>query len=150
MPTQGTYNYSNILSRSALTVGDQQLLHIFTGHSAVHCSRVIIHDLKLEDVLHIFGLPIDGEVVTGWTDSSQDFLVNQSMAIFGSEPVISTYNWGSATLAHFYRAQCCASQYDYKEMDDTLDLLFVWAWERMPFLVPIPRQWLALADILTL
>ncbi|KAL4359747.1 hypothetical protein AHAS_Ahas08G0108300 [Arachis hypogaea] len=33
-------------------------------------------------------------------------------------------------------------------MDDMLDLLFVWAWERMPFLVPIPRQRLASTDIL--
>ncbi|XP_015973254.1 serine/threonine-protein phosphatase 7 long form homolog [Arachis duranensis] len=167
-----------------------------------------------EDVLHIFGLPIEGEVVTGWTDSSQDFLVNHSMAIFGSEPVvssssksyiklawvrhirdtqpldtsesvqryvrchifcllgttlfadksttyahakylpllqnfehISTYSWGSATLAHLYRSLCRASRYDCKEMDGPLDLLFVWAWERMPFLAPIPRQQLALADI---
>ncbi|KAL4301403.1 hypothetical protein AHAS_Ahas17G0297400 [Arachis hypogaea] len=30
--------------------------------------------VTLKDVLHIFGLPIDGEVVIGWTDSSQDFL----------------------------------------------------------------------------
>ncbi|RYR24919.1 hypothetical protein Ahy_B02g058508 [Arachis hypogaea] len=100
------------------------------------------------------------EVVTGWIDNSQDFLINQSIAIFGSEPVvchirdtqpldiwksvqryvrcrilyllgttlfaekstmyahvkylpllqnfeqISTYSWGSATLAHLYRVLC--------------------------------------------
>ncbi|KAL4293422.1 hypothetical protein AHAS_Ahas18G0126500 [Arachis hypogaea] len=44
----------------------------------------------LEDVLHLFGLPIDGEVVTGWTDSSHDFLGTQSLAIFGSEPQVSS------------------------------------------------------------
>ncbi|XLU22085.1 hypothetical protein S245_058151, partial [Arachis hypogaea] len=60
---------------------------------------------------------------------------------------ISTYSWGSATLAHLYRSRCRASRYDCKEMDGPLDLLFVWAWERMPFLAPIPRQQLALADI---
>ncbi|QHO08033.1 uncharacterized protein DS421_14g468940 [Arachis hypogaea] len=65
--------------------------------------------VTLEDVLHIFSLSIDGEVVTSWTDSSQYFLANQSMTIFGSEPV---------------------------------------AWERMPFLAPIPRQRFAFADIL--
>ncbi|QHN82579.1 uncharacterized protein DS421_20g697100 [Arachis hypogaea] len=43
--------------------------------------------VTLEDVLHIFGLLIDGEVVTSWTDRNQNFLVNQSMAIFDSEPV---------------------------------------------------------------
>ncbi|QHO55690.1 Putative oligosaccharide biosynthesis protein [Arachis hypogaea] len=42
--------------------------------------------VTLEDVLHIFGLAINGEVVTSWTDSSHDFLVNQSLAIFGSKP----------------------------------------------------------------
>ncbi|RYR04687.1 hypothetical protein Ahy_B06g084467 [Arachis hypogaea] len=30
--------------------------------------------VTLEDVAHIFGLPIDGEPVSGWTDSSGDFL----------------------------------------------------------------------------
>ncbi|KAL4345047.1 hypothetical protein AHAS_Ahas11G0239300 [Arachis hypogaea] len=44
--------------------------------------------VTLEDVLHIFGLPIDGEVVTSWTDSSHDFLVTQSLAIFGSESAV--------------------------------------------------------------
>ncbi|RYR43274.1 hypothetical protein Ahy_A08g039700 [Arachis hypogaea] len=55
--------------------------------------------VKLEDVLHIFGLPIYGEVVTGWTDSSQDFLINQSMTIFCSEPVVSSSYKGYIKLA---------------------------------------------------
>ncbi|KAL4381882.1 hypothetical protein AHAS_Ahas04G0177900 [Arachis hypogaea] len=42
--------------------------------------------VTMEDVLHIFGLPIDKEVVSDWIDSSHDFLVTQSFAIFGSEP----------------------------------------------------------------
>ncbi|XP_072076751.1 protein MAIN-LIKE 2-like [Arachis hypogaea] len=45
--------------------------------------------VTLENVLHIFGLPIDGEVVTGWTDSSHD-LVNQSLAIFSIEPQVNS------------------------------------------------------------
>ncbi|KAL4338195.1 hypothetical protein AHAS_Ahas12G0185900 [Arachis hypogaea] len=45
--------------------------------------------VTLEDVLHLFGLPIDGDVVTGWIDSSHDFLVTQSLAIFGGEPQVS-------------------------------------------------------------
>ncbi|KAL4370085.1 hypothetical protein AHAS_Ahas06G0030500 [Arachis hypogaea] len=44
--------------------------------------------VTLEDVLYIFGLPIDEEVVTSWTDSSHDFLITQSFAIFGSEPQV--------------------------------------------------------------
>ncbi|RYR42071.1 hypothetical protein Ahy_A08g038519 [Arachis hypogaea] len=85
--------------------------------------------MTLKDVLYIFGLPIDGGVVTDWTDSSQDFLVIQSLTIFGSEPVIGTYNWGTATIAHLYRSLCRASRCDCKEMDDPLGL-FVWVGEK--------------------
>ncbi|KAL4364893.1 hypothetical protein AHAS_Ahas07G0051600 [Arachis hypogaea] len=45
--------------------------------------------VTLEDVTHIFGLPIDGEPVSGWTDSSSDFVQSHSMAIFEREPVLS-------------------------------------------------------------
>ncbi|KAL4288509.1 hypothetical protein AHAS_Ahas19G0293300 [Arachis hypogaea] len=45
--------------------------------------------VTLKDVAHIFGLPIDGESVSGWTDSSKDFLQSQSIAIFDREPEIS-------------------------------------------------------------
>ncbi|XP_072058079.1 protein MAIN-LIKE 1-like [Arachis hypogaea] len=45
--------------------------------------------VTLEDVAHIFGLPIDGEPVSGWTDSSGDFLQSQSIVIFGREPSVS-------------------------------------------------------------
>ncbi|KAL4299778.1 hypothetical protein AHAS_Ahas17G0134900 [Arachis hypogaea] len=44
----------------------------------------------LKDVAHIYGLPIDREVVTGWTYSCHDFLVNQSLAIFGNEPTVES------------------------------------------------------------
>ncbi|XP_016198992.1 protein MAIN-LIKE 1-like [Arachis ipaensis] len=134
--------------------------------------------VTLEDVAQTFGLLIDGEPVSGWTDSSGDFLQSQSIAIFGREPVVSsssksftkmgwvrgirdaepldteksikryvicqifyllgstqftdkstayahakylpllrdfewihTYSWGSACLAHLYRALCHASRW---------------------------------------
>ncbi|QHO04995.1 uncharacterized protein DS421_13g444910 [Arachis hypogaea] len=170
--------------------------------------------VTLEDVAHIFGLPIDGEPVSGWTDSSSDFVQSQSIAIFGREPSVShnaksyiklgwvrrirdaepldteesirryvrchifcllgstlftdkstayahakylpllrdfeqihNYSWGSACLAHLYTALCRASRYDTKEMDGPLNLLFVWAWERIPCLAPVPRQTLSPAEI---
>ncbi|QHO23259.1 uncharacterized protein DS421_12g362020 [Arachis hypogaea] len=170
--------------------------------------------VTLENVAHIFGLPIDGEPVNGWTDSSSDFVQSQGIAIFGREPSVShnaksyiklgwvrrirdaepldtkesirryvrcqifcllgstlftgksttyahakyllllcdfeqihTYSWGSACLAHIYRALCRASRYDTKEMDGPLNLLFVWAWERMLCLAPVPRQTLLPAEI---
>ncbi|KAL4286706.1 hypothetical protein AHAS_Ahas19G0113000 [Arachis hypogaea] len=45
--------------------------------------------MTLEDVAHIFGLPIDGEPVSGWTDSSSNFLQSQSIVIFGREAEVS-------------------------------------------------------------
>ncbi|RYR43497.1 hypothetical protein Ahy_A08g039899 isoform E [Arachis hypogaea] len=131
--------------------------------------------VTLEDVAYIFGLPIDGEAVSGWTDSSGYFVQSQSHAIFGREPEVSrstlftdkstayahakylpllrdfdrihTYSWGSACLAHLYRALCRASRFDTKEMDGPLNLLFVWAWERMPCIAPVPRNTLPPAEI---
>ncbi|RYR02458.1 hypothetical protein Ahy_B06g081251 isoform D [Arachis hypogaea] len=134
--------------------------------------------VTLEDVAHIFGLPIDGEPMSGWINNSSDFLQSQSIAIFGRKPEVSsssksyikldkstayahakylpllrdferihTYSWESACLAHLYRALCRASRYDTKEMDDPLNLLFVWAWERMPCIAPILRQTLPPAEI---
>ncbi|RYQ86214.1 hypothetical protein Ahy_B10g105904 [Arachis hypogaea] len=163
--------------------------------------------VTLEDVSYILGLPINGEAVTGRSDSSHQFLVENCIACFGREPGpndhvlgkdnivwvrrcrdtepcdtqesleryvrahifcvlgtivfpdkstvslnskflpllrdfpwISGYNWGAASLAHLYRSLCRASRYNCKEMDGPLILLFVWAWERMPFLAPIPRD----------
>ncbi|XP_057755561.1 serine/threonine-protein phosphatase 7 long form homolog [Arachis stenosperma] len=162
--------------------------------------------MPLENVAHIFDLPIYGEPVNGWTDSSIVFLQSQSIAIFGHEPKVSsfsmsyiklgwlrrirdsepldtkestrryvrcqifyllgstlftdklnayahakylpllrdferihTYSWRSAYLAHLYKALCHASRYDTKEMDGPLNLLFVWAWERIPCITPVPR-----------
>ncbi|QHO20187.1 uncharacterized protein DS421_11g335700 [Arachis hypogaea] len=53
---------------------------------------------------------------------------------------ISRYSWGAASLAHLYRLLCRASRYNCKEMDGPLILLFIWAWECMPFMAPIPRN----------
>ncbi|RYR69047.1 hypothetical protein Ahy_A03g015571 isoform A [Arachis hypogaea] len=85
--------------------------------------------VTLKDVAHIFGLSIDGEPVSGWTDSSSDFVQSQGITIFGREPSVSrstlftdnstaythakylpllrdferihTYSWGSTCLAYF-------------------------------------------------
>ncbi|QHO54475.1 uncharacterized protein DS421_2g57100 [Arachis hypogaea] len=158
--------------------------------------------VTLEDVSYILGLPINGEAVTGRSDSSHQFLVENCIACFGREPGpqnhmlgkvnlawvrrcrdtqesveryvrahifcvlgtvvfpdksttslnskflpllrdfhrISEYSWGAVSLAHLYRSLCRASRYNCKEMDGPPILLFVWAWERMPLLAPIPRD----------
>ncbi|QHO30269.1 uncharacterized protein DS421_8g231800 [Arachis hypogaea] len=135
--------------------------------------------VTLEDVAHIFGLPIDGEPL-GWvrrikdaepldteesirryvrcqifcllgstlfTDKSTAYAHAKYLPLLRDFERIHTYSWGLACLAHFYRALCRASRYDTKEMDDPLNLLFVWAWERMPCLAPVPRHTLPPAEI---
>nr|XP_029143454.1 serine/threonine-protein phosphatase 7 long form homolog isoform X4 [Arachis hypogaea] len=56
---------------------------------------------------------------------------------FGS---IIQYSWGSACLAHLYRALCRASRVDCKGIDGPLTLLLGWAWMRLPYLSPVPRE----------
>ncbi|QHO57572.1 uncharacterized protein DS421_3g83370 [Arachis hypogaea] len=47
------------------------------------------------------------------------------------------FSWGSACLAHLYRALCRATRVDCKEIDGPLTLLLTWTWIRLPFLSPI-------------
>ncbi|RYR15132.1 hypothetical protein Ahy_B04g071852 [Arachis hypogaea] len=42
--------------------------------------------VTLEDVAYILGLPINGEAVTGRSDSSHQFFVENCIACFGREP----------------------------------------------------------------
>ncbi|XP_020962443.1 serine/threonine-protein phosphatase 7 long form homolog [Arachis ipaensis] len=53
---------------------------------------------------------------------------------------IGQYSWGAACLAHLYRALCRASRYNCKEIDGPLTLLLCWAWMRLPYLSPLPRE----------
>ncbi|XP_072058035.1 serine/threonine-protein phosphatase 7 long form homolog [Arachis hypogaea] len=56
---------------------------------------------------------------------------------FGS---IGQYSWGSACLAYLYRALCRASRFNCKKIDGPLTLLLGWAWIRLPYLSPLPRE----------
>ncbi|XP_057719255.1 protein MAIN-LIKE 2-like [Arachis stenosperma] len=53
---------------------------------------------------------------------------------------IGQYSWGSACLAHLYRSLCRASRFDCKEIDGPLTLLLCWAWMRLSYLAPVPRE----------
>ncbi|RYQ89730.1 hypothetical protein Ahy_B09g096226 isoform D [Arachis hypogaea] len=53
---------------------------------------------------------------------------------------IGQYSWGAACLAYLYRALCRASRYNCKEIDGPLTLLLYWAWIRLPYLSPLPRE----------
>ncbi|QHN80525.1 uncharacterized protein DS421_20g678960 [Arachis hypogaea] len=110
--------------------------------------------VTLEDVAIILGLPTDGLPVTGMTMSSFEALEAECLHQFGVAPSvrwkflpllrdfgsIGQYSWGSACLAHLYRALCRASRYDCKEIDGPLTLLLGWAWIRLPYLAPLSRE----------
>ncbi|XP_020999596.1 serine/threonine-protein phosphatase 7 long form homolog [Arachis duranensis] len=53
---------------------------------------------------------------------------------------IGQYSWESACLAHLYRSLCRASRFDCKKIDGPLTLLLCWAWIRLPYLAPVPRE----------
>ncbi|RYQ88032.1 hypothetical protein Ahy_B09g095477 isoform B [Arachis hypogaea] len=60
---------------------------------------------------------------------------------FGVAPRnIGHYSWGSACLAHLYRGLCRASCYNCKEIDGPITFLLGWAWIRLPYLSPLPRE----------
>ncbi|XLU20389.1 hypothetical protein S245_056455, partial [Arachis hypogaea] len=84
---------------------------------------------------------------TLFTDKSTAYAHAEYLPLLRDFERIHTYSWGSACLAHLYRALCRASRYDTKEMDGPLNLLFVWAWERMPCIAPVPRHILPPAEI---
>ncbi|XP_016185377.1 serine/threonine-protein phosphatase 7 long form homolog [Arachis ipaensis] len=55
--------------------------------------------VTLEDVSYILGLPINGEAVTGRSDSSHQFLVDNCIACFGREPGPQDHVLGKVNIA---------------------------------------------------
>ncbi|XLU31007.1 hypothetical protein S245_067073, partial [Arachis hypogaea] len=53
---------------------------------------------------------------------------------------IGQYSWRSACLAYLYKSLCRASRFDCKKIDGPLTLLLCWAWIRLPYLAPVPRE----------
>ncbi|XP_025637031.1 protein MAIN-LIKE 2-like [Arachis hypogaea] len=53
---------------------------------------------------------------------------------------IIQFSWGSACLAHLYRALCRATRVECKEIDGPLTLLLTWTWIHLPFIAPIPSN----------
>ncbi|RYQ80143.1 hypothetical protein Ahy_Scaffold1g106742 isoform C [Arachis hypogaea] len=75
------------------------------------------------------------------TMSSFEALEAECLDQFGVAPRnIGQYSWGSACLAHLYRALCRASRFNCKKIDSPLTLLLGWAWIRLPYLSPLPRK----------
>nr|XP_025682209.1 protein MAIN-LIKE 2-like [Arachis hypogaea] len=120
--------------------------------------------MTLKDVAIILGISTNGLPITRPTLGSYEALETECLHQFGVAPRktycrgsfikltwfqelkdrlvlpddIHIQSWGSACLAHLYRALCRASHVDCKEIDGSLTLLLTWAWIHQPFLVPIP------------
>nr|XP_025616410.1 protein MAIN-LIKE 1-like [Arachis hypogaea]XP_025635136.1 protein MAIN-LIKE 1-like [Arachis hypogaea]XP_025663927.1 protein MAIN-LIKE 1-like [Arachis hypogaea] len=58
--------------------------------------------VTLEDVIHILGLQVNGEPVTGRSDSSYQFLVDNCLACFGRQPGPDDHVLGKVNL-HWVR-----------------------------------------------
>ncbi|RYR02781.1 hypothetical protein Ahy_B06g081602 [Arachis hypogaea] len=111
--------------------------------------------MTLEDVAMILGLLTDGLPVTGMTISSVEALDAECLHQFGAAPRRSECRGSGIKLTWLrdlkerlqltdkenkQRALCRASRFDYKKIDSSLTLLLVWAWIRLPFLAPVPRE----------
>ncbi|RYR01698.1 hypothetical protein Ahy_B06g080560 [Arachis hypogaea] len=59
----------------------------------------------MEDVAYILGLPINGEAVTGRSDSSHQFLVENCIACFGQEPGPQDHVLGKLNIAWVRRCR---------------------------------------------
>ncbi|RYR48022.1 hypothetical protein Ahy_A07g034019 [Arachis hypogaea] len=69
--------------------------------------------VTLEDVAHIFGLPIDGQVVSGWTDSSDKSMAYahaKYLPLLRDFDQIHTYNWGQHVL-RIFTGHCVVHHY---------------------------------------
>ncbi|RYR55698.1 hypothetical protein Ahy_A06g030874 [Arachis hypogaea] len=77
------------VSRIGLIRGFYPLLAVLKPKTHSFVLPVSEVTVTLEDVANIFGLPIDGEPVSGWTDSSSNFVQSQNIAIFGHQPTLS-------------------------------------------------------------
>ncbi|KAL4398673.1 hypothetical protein AHAS_Ahas01G0315400 [Arachis hypogaea] len=82
----------------------------------------------LEDIAHIFCLPIDGQVVSGYTDSNDKFLQSQNIAIFGRDPVVSNFSkilYKGGMCLPYQRRRAIRHFEVYLEIREMPDFLFV-------------------------
>ncbi|KAL4315296.1 hypothetical protein AHAS_Ahas15G0170900 [Arachis hypogaea] len=61
--------------------------------------------VTLEDVSYILGLPINGEPITGRSDSSHQFLVENCIACFGRKPGPQDHVLGKVNIAWVQRCR---------------------------------------------
>ncbi|KAL0282808.1 UNVERIFIED_CONTAM: Serine/threonine-protein phosphatase 7 long form [Sesamum angustifolium] len=119
--------------------------------------------ITLQDVQVIWGLPIDGEPVSGtdlertsvqWQEYCMQYIVShqrgsvEGFTVAGNlvsllylaklEDIVAArnYSWGSVVLAFLYRELCNASEKGKAAIGGALQLVQIWAWSRIIPLCP--------------
>ncbi|RYQ87458.1 hypothetical protein Ahy_B09g094976 [Arachis hypogaea] len=93
------------------------------------------------ECLHQFGVaPRKSDCRGGFIKLTWLQDLKEHLQLIDENNITRQYSWGSACLAHLYRALCSASRFDCKEIDGPLTLLLAWAWIRLPYLASVPRK----------
>ncbi|XP_057760095.1 serine/threonine-protein phosphatase 7 long form homolog [Arachis stenosperma] len=139
-----TYTFHLLVGECAVTLEDVALiLGLPTDGLPVTGMTMSSFEALEAECLDQFGVAPRKEECRGccikltWLcDLKENFQLTDEISIQS----IGQYSWGSACLAHLYRALCRASRFNCKKIDSPLTLLLGWAWIRLPYLSPLPRK----------
>ncbi|RYR15408.1 hypothetical protein Ahy_B04g072150 [Arachis hypogaea] len=109
-----------------------------TWFRALKDRLVLADDIQIQRYVKCHIMLLFGTVIFG--DKSGAGVHWKFLPLLRNFAGIIQFSWGSACLAHLYRALCRATRVDCKEIDGPLTLLLAWAWIRLPFLAPIPSN----------
>ncbi|XP_052110387.1 serine/threonine-protein phosphatase 7 long form homolog [Arachis duranensis] len=109
-----------------------------TWFRALKDRLVLVDDIQIQRYVKCHIMLLFGTVMFG--DKSGVGVHWKFLPLLRNFAGIIQFSWGSACLAHLYRALCRATRVDCKEIDGPLTLLLAWAWIRLPFLAPIPSN----------
>ncbi|QHO23108.1 uncharacterized protein DS421_12g360780 [Arachis hypogaea] len=96
---------------------------------------VLVDDIQIQRYVKCHIMLLFGTIVFG--DKSGAGVHWKFLPLLRNFARIIQFSWGSACLAHLYRALCRTTRVDCKEIDGPLTLLLTWAWICLPFIAPI-------------
>ncbi|KAK6796253.1 hypothetical protein RDI58_003954 [Solanum bulbocastanum] len=109
-----------------------------TALNAHMLKQLQLPDLATQDIINQMARCYIFWMIVGMmmADTSGNYLKLMYLPMLEDLNVVSSYSWGSATLACLYRFLCKASQSNQNEITGFLPLLQIWAWERVTVLRP--------------
>ncbi|XP_049381485.1 serine/threonine-protein phosphatase 7 long form homolog [Solanum stenotomum] len=109
-----------------------------TALNAHMLEQLQLPDLATQDMINQMARCYMFWMIAGMmmADTSGNYLKLMFLPMLKDLNVVSSYSWGSATLACLYRFLCKASQSNQNEIAGFLPLLQIWAWERVIVLKP--------------